>query len=91
MENSMSKGWDEYPTTVTSAYNLMLEWQTEPGSMQQGSVQRDNNLEFVQHNKQGEGERTEKIYNKITCYECSQLGHYSGSCPLKEDKQEKLK
>ena len=27
MENSMSKGRDEYPTTVTSAYNLMLEWQ----------------------------------------------------------------
>ena len=30
MENSMSKGWDEYPKKVPSAYNLMLEWQTDP-------------------------------------------------------------
>ena len=33
MENNMSKGRDEYPTKVTPAYNLMLEWQLEPGSI----------------------------------------------------------
>ena len=26
MENDVSNRRDEYPTTVTSAYNLMLEW-----------------------------------------------------------------
>ena len=66
MENNMSKGRYEYPTTVTSAYNLMLEWRTEIGSMQVGSVQRDNHLVFAQHNDQGDGKIIAKIYKNIT-------------------------
>ena len=91
MENNMSKGRGKYPTTVTSVYNLMLEWKTEPGSMQGRSVQRENHLLFEQKNEQDNGEITANIYKIITCYKCGQLGHYSGSCPFKEDEQEKLK
>ena len=90
-EKKMSKERDEYPTPVTSAYNLMLEWHTKPGLMQGGSVQRDNHLAFAQQNAQVEGKSTAKIYKNITCYRCVQLVHYSGSCPFKEDKKEKLK
>ena len=79
---------DEYPTTVTSAYRLILKWQPEPGSMQGGY---DNHLAFAQNNDQGNGERTAKIYKNITCYKCGQLGHCIRSCPFKEDEQEKLK
>ena len=67
MEKNMSKGRDKYPTTATSVNHLILEWQPEPGSMQGGSVQHDNHLEFVQHNGQGEDERTANIYKNITC------------------------
>ena len=84
MENNMSKRRDEYPTTVTLVYNIILEWHTEPGSMQGGSV-------FEQHNNQENGKRAAKIYKNITCYKYGQLRNYSGSCPFKEDKQEKLK
>ena len=91
IEKNTPKGRDEYPTTVTSSYNLILEWQPEPGSIQGGSVQHDNHLAFGQHNKKGKGEGTAKIYKNITCYKCSQLIHYSGSCPFKEDEQEILK
>ena len=87
----MSKFRDEYPTTVTLAYNLMLEWQTEPSSIQGGTIKRNNNLVFVQHNKQGDSERTAKIYKNIKCYKCGQLDLYSRACPFKEDKQENLK
>ena len=87
MENNMSKGRDEYPVTVTSAYNLMMEWQPEPGSMHGVSVQRENHLAFTQHNDLGYGKRTVNIYRNITCYKCVQIGHYSGSCPFKEDEQ----
>ena len=45
----------------------------------------------MQHNEQGEGERTAKIYKNITCYKCGQIGHYIGSFPFKEDEQEILK
>ena len=87
MEKNMSKGRDAYPTEVTSAYNLMLEWQPGPGLMQGGLLQRENHLEFAQHNEKDEGKITAKIYKHITCYKCSQHGHYSGSRPFKEDKQ----
>ena len=69
----------------------MLEWKPEPGSKQGGSVQHYNHLVFVQHNEQGNGKRTARIYNNITCYKCDQLGHYSGSYPFKEEEQKKLK
>ena len=51
MEDDTSKGRDEYSKTVTLTYNLMLEWQPEPGSMQGGAIQRNNNLEFAQQNE----------------------------------------
>ena len=91
MENTVSKGRDEYPTTVRSSYNLMLEWQPEPGSMQRGLVQRDNHLAFAQHNKQGKCKRTANIYKNTTCYKCGQLVQYRGSCPFKENEQNILK
>ena len=61
MENNIPRGRDDHPTAVTPAYNLMLEWQTESGSMQGGSVQRDNHLAFVQHNEQGNRKITANI------------------------------
>ena len=51
MENNMSKGRDDYPTTATLAYNLMLERQPGPGSMQGRTIHRNNHLAFAQHNK----------------------------------------
>ena len=84
MKNNMLKRRDEYPTTVTSAYNLMMEWQPKPVSMQEVSVQHNNHLVFGQHNEQGEGKITAKIYKNITCYKCGQLGQYSGSYPFNE-------
>ena len=87
----MLKGREEYLTMVTLAYNLILEWQPEPGSMQGGAKQYNNHLAFVQHNYQSDSKMTANIYKNITCYKCGQLGHYSGSYPFKEDEQEKLK
>ena len=57
----MSKGRDEYLTMVTLEYNLMLEWQPEPGSIRGEVIQYNNHLAFVQHNEQGDSETTAKI------------------------------
>ena len=87
----MSKGRYGYPTTVTSAYILILEWNSKPGSIQGGSIKRYNNMVFAQNNNQGYCKRTGKIYKNITCYNSIQLSHYNGSYPFKEEEQEKLK
>ena len=60
MENNISKGRYEHPTTVKSAYNFILEWQTNHRSMQGGKVQREIYIAFLPHNEQGEGKRTAK-------------------------------
>ena len=36
---------------------MMLKWQPEPGLMQGGTVQCENNLDFLQHDGQGKGEK----------------------------------
>ena len=59
--------------------------------MQGRTVQCDNHLAFVQHKYQGEYKKVTKTYKNITYYKCDQLGHFIGSCPFKEDEQEKLK
>ena len=59
--------------------------------MQGGTIQRDNCLVLAQHGEQGNNKRRAKIYKNITSFKYGQLGHYSGSCPFKEYKQEKLK
>ena len=66
MENNMLKVRDEYPTAVTSAYNLMLEWKPELGLMQGGKVQHKSHLAFVKHNEKGKGERMAKINKNTT-------------------------
>ena len=59
--------------------------------MQGGSAQCENHLALTEHNDQGNINRTAKIYKNISCYKCGQIGHYIGSCPFKEDIQEKMK
>ena len=83
MENNMSKGWDDYPTMVTLAYNLMLEWQPKPSSMQGGSVQRNNYLAFAEHNDQGNSKRTAKIYKKIHATSVANSDTTAGHDPSK--------
>ena len=65
MKNNMLKGRDNYPTTVTSSYNLMLEWKPEPGSIQGGSVQCDNHLAFAEHNDQVNGKPTQPLHRVV--------------------------
>ena len=42
----------------------MLKWQPEPELIQIGTVQCENNLDFLQHDDQGDGEKATKIYKK---------------------------
>ena len=83
MGGDMSKGRDKYPTTVTYAYNLMLEWQTEPGSMQGGTIKRDNHMVFAQQNEQGDIERTAKIYKKSHVTSTASSATTAGHAPSK--------
>ena len=41
LHNNMVKGNNEYPSTVTYAYNMLLEWTPDPSSVRGGEVHRD--------------------------------------------------
>ena len=44
LHNNMVMGNDEYPTTVTDAFNMLLEWEPDPPSIAGRAVERDTRL-----------------------------------------------
>ena len=63
--------------------------QTRINARQNSVMQQPSRVCAMQQT--GRRQKNGKKYKNITCYKCVQLGHYSGLCPFKEDKQEKNK
>ena len=78
-----TKGRYEYPTTVTLSYNLMLEWQPEPSSMQGGEIQRDNRLEFEQNNQNVDRKEQQRFTKTSHATSASRSATTSGHDPSK--------
>ena len=94
---SVYRGRDEFPTTVTATYDLLQHTSGKIGTnklnlqerMSKFRFRRGNkrNFTFVQsNNREPVPGKDGKVYSHITCHNCNTPGHYSNQCPAKNDK-----
>jgi hypothetical protein len=87
LKNQYSRGTDQYPVSVTEAYNLLVSYKKpetnrnlRPGGNngRNRGPGRDNDgqeqdVAFAQQGR-------ELPLAEVTCFNCQQLGHYAGDC-----------
>jgi hypothetical protein len=90
-DNIFTRGTDQYPMDLTSAYNLLLNYKPPPTApTSRRNYNRDNDevsrLTFLQHGAPIPGsDGTLDAY--IKCYNCQSLGHYVSVCPQADQEQ----
>jgi hypothetical protein len=82
LENDHSKGTGNYPTTLTAAYSLLVNYRTQ-------SFQQNNRN---QQNTTSDGDKSDVSDDDVsflnngfvpTCHHCGKKGHIAPKCPLK--------
>jgi hypothetical protein len=90
LENSFTKGNDDYPDNLVSAYHLINEYKCwQPKSAAPDS----SGIAFAQKNSKGKDDQSknkdDSWQKKATCHHCSELGHIRPNCPALKDKEDK--
>jgi hypothetical protein len=81
LENDFTKGSNYYPTSVTSAYNLLVNYK----NYQRPASQVYTDSEAVSF---ANVERTNQDKSDVKCYNCNTLDHYTNEC-TEEDRRKK--
>jgi hypothetical protein len=92
LENQFTQGTDDYPSNLTGAYNLLLDY-TAPPSQQYG--RRKNRAEeeeisgitFLQSSAPVPGTNG-ATHERIKCYNYQNTGHYASTCPQETQDQQ---
>ena len=86
LENDYTKGHDNYPVTVTGAYNLIVNYKQYQRPPARGPGESEG-VSFANVGDQGKGGRDTSW---VRGYSCQELGHYASKCPKKSgDDEEK--
>jgi hypothetical protein len=87
LENNYTRGHDQYPEDLTSAYGLLLNYKAPPPTRFNKQEEQINEegmgLSFLQ-NKSSVPGTDGVIHEKVKCYNCELYGHYASSCPKVE-------
>jgi len=88
LENQFIRGTDQYPTSVTETFNLLVNYKKptvvrernsrrgQEGNGNAGSAPAQEEIAFVQQ------ANAEPPIEEIQCYNCQQMGHYTRYCEL---------
>ena len=90
LENQYTRGTDQYPTTVTDTYNLLVNYKkpTTPAP-QRGRDNTTTNTAGAPNASTPPAAQTELAFaqtgvappiDTIQCYNCQDMGHYASSC-----------
>jgi hypothetical protein len=89
LENIYTRGQDHYPSDLTGAYNLLLNYKAPPAPSHgrrdppvhtADDVSSVTGVTFLQRAAPIAG-RDGIVHANITCYHCDSLGHYASECP----------
>ena len=86
--NQFTRGSDHYPTSLTTAYNMVNEHRHESVLEKKSNKKEEDEitaggLSLLQHHELVPG-TDERVHNDIECYGCKKKGHYKSKCPSKE-------
>jgi hypothetical protein len=94
LANNYLMGQNNYPITLTQAYNLLVNWQQDPRNMVHYGAGPNDGVVFAHHGDEEEqtdeegGTGTTLVQDTprrgkghITCFNCKKKGHYKSECP----------
>ena len=93
LENDYSRGQNHYPTDLTNAYNLLLNYKAAPVPRNH-QRERSNNDEVSGVSFLQSGDPTPGADNithaRVKCFNCQLYGHYADNCPTAVLAQERI-
>jgi hypothetical protein len=89
LENAFTKGNDDYPDNLVSAYHLINEYKNwQPRS----AIPESSGVAFTQKgskkNKPKDNDKSEEWQKEATCHRCGEKGHIRPNCPHNEDDED---
>jgi hypothetical protein len=95
MRNQYQLGNDCYPTNPTKAFDLLQNYHSPPGRSG-NTTGTTTGLNFAQQHQVQDHDlpapvvtgTNGKVYPRITCTICNQLGHYATFCPTRKNHQQ---
>ena len=79
-ENDFAQGMNTYPRTLTTAYNLLVNWKQDTRNMVRAG---GDGVSFATMDGEEHPPKKDKLH--ITCFKCGKKGHYSNQCKTKKE------